>query len=389
MTPSLSLRPALDLGECLGRGGEATIFALRADPDTIAKLYHQPRSDRAEKLALMIARPPDPIRVNGHTVIAWPTRRLFCSDGTGRVSGCLMPRVTGGIRAAELHNMKSRLLASPQFTWKYLVRAARNLAVAVQRVHAAGYVIGDVNDQGVLVTDSALVSLVDCDSFQVADAATGRVYRCPVGTGAYTPAELKGCRFADVDRHEYHDRFGLAVLIYQLLMGCHPFQVKAPDDEDAVALEDAIVRGLYPDAAADVVRAPVAPPVEMLPETTRALFRVAFAGAPHERPPAQVWAEELWAADSALRACPRNTNHHFAVHLSGCPWCDRTEALGGRDPFPSPDAIRAGDHLRRPVAPQYSWSSPRPRAHYDRRRRRQAHPAAVALARLWRPRSRS
>jgi DNA-binding helix-hairpin-helix protein with protein kinase domain len=378
----------LDLGECLGRGGEATIFALRSDPQTIAKLYHQARSDRAEKLAVMIGRPPDPVRVNGHTMIAWPTRRIFAADGSGRVSGCLMPRVAGGIRAAELHNMKSRLLSSPHFTWRYLVRAARNLAVAVGHVHGAGYVIGDVNDQGVLVTDTALVSLVDCDSFQVTDAATGRTFRCPVGTGAYTPAELNGQRFADVDRAASHDRFGLAVLIYQFLMGCHPFQVKPADDEDTIALEDAIGRGLYPDAAPGVRTAPVAPPLGTLPDSTRALFRLAFAAMPQARPTAETWAEVLTAIDASLRSCRANSNHQFAPHLSDCPWCARTDVLGGRDPFPSPDAIRNGDHLRRPAGPPYSWRSPRPRAHYDRRQRWRQAQHRNGAPRVWRPRGR-
>lgn len=380
-------RTTLDLGECLGRGGEATIFALKSSPGTIAKLYHHPTTERAEKLAVMIDHPPSPLTVHGHTMIAWPTERLFTPPGTGRFTGCLMPRVAAGVRAAMLHNMKSRLVANPHFTWKYLVRAAMNLALTFQKVHEGGYVIGDVNDQGVLVADNALVSLVDCDSFQVTDPQTGRVFRCPVGMSLYTPPELVGCRFSEIDRVQNHDLFGLAVIVYQFLMGCHPFQVKVADADDAMAIEDAIVRGLYPDLAGVSAQSPVAPPIEILPASTRSLFRLAFAGDTPPRPASAAWAHELWQIEQGLRSCGRNVNHAFADHLGACPWCERTAHLGGRDPFPSPDAIRAGEHLRRYSAPQFSWDSPRPRAHTDRRLRwRQAFQRSGA--RVWRPRGR-
>ena len=44
----------LDLGECLGAGGEARVFALKSDPALVAKMYHQPTPAHAEKLAIMI-----------------------------------------------------------------------------------------------------------------------------------------------------------------------------------------------------------------------------------------------------------------------------------------------------------------------------------------------
>ena len=52
----------------------------------------------------------------------------------------------------------------------------------------------------------------------------GSYYRCPVGKPEFTPPELQGRLFAHLDRAPEHDLFGLAVLIFQLLMeGTHPF----------------------------------------------------------------------------------------------------------------------------------------------------------------------
>lgn len=351
----------LELGECLGRGGEARIFALKSDPASIAKLYHNPPADIAEKLAVMIEHPPAQLSVKGQTAIAWPKKLVFDSPGRGRVLGCLMPRVEAGTPAAHLHNMKSRLRTNPHFNWKYLVRAAMNMSLAFQNVHEGGYVIGDVNDQGVLVAPNALVALVDCDSFQVIDPESGRVFRCPVGMGLFTPPELAGCSFPAVDRTEHHDRFGLAVIVYQFLMGCHPFQVQSSAAHEATAIEDCIRRGLYPDVVDAVRPSPVSPPLDVLPPDARALFQAAFGPGTHVRPSAAAWVEELWTIDRDLRRCGRNANHFFAGHLAACPWCERAASLGGYDPFPSPEAIRAGTHLKRIAPVRRFWRSPRPR----------------------------
>ncbi len=353
----------LELGECLGQGGEARVFALKSNPDMAAKLYHHPTAERSQKLAVMIAHPPAQLTVNGQPVLAWPTERIFARIDTGPVTGFLMPRVAAGVPAVLLYNTKSRLASQPGFNWRYLVRAAMNLSLTFQKVHDSGYVVGDVNDQGVLVTESAVVALVDCDSFQVTDPRTGQVFRSTVGTSLFTPPELMGRSFAAIDRTQNHDLFGLAVIIYQFLMGCHPFQVKLPAGQDMFEIEDCIKRGLYPDVAPAAAQSPASPPLYVLPRTTRALFRAAFGLAGDDRPTAAMWTQELWSIDRSLRLCATNANHYFSSHLTNCPWCDRAASLGGRDAFPSADAIRRGDHLARPATSSRHWvmRPPRPR----------------------------
>ena len=133
------LKQGLELGDFIGKGGEASVFALKSDPKILVKRYHHPTTDHAQKLAIMIANPPQYRDSTGRTLLAWPTG-VALVPGDNKVLGFLMPRVIGGTQAAHLHNMKSRLLTKPSFHWRYLVRAAGNLSVAVQHVHAAGYV---------------------------------------------------------------------------------------------------------------------------------------------------------------------------------------------------------------------------------------------------------
>jgi DNA-binding helix-hairpin-helix protein with protein kinase domain len=50
--------------------------------------------------------------------------------------------------------------------------------------------VGDINPGNVVVSQQAVVKLIDSDSFQV--ALDGRVFRCEVGVAHFTPPELQG-----------------------------------------------------------------------------------------------------------------------------------------------------------------------------------------------------
>src|SRR6516165_895951 len=80
-------------GPLLGRGGEASIYAVPGRSDLAAKIYHNPTDEHADKLAVMLAAPPvPPPAPGGHHTIAWPISRLLEAGGAGRVVGYLMPR---------------------------------------------------------------------------------------------------------------------------------------------------------------------------------------------------------------------------------------------------------------------------------------------------------
>ena len=63
---------------------------------------------------------------------------------------------------------------------------------------------------------TALITLLDCDSFQVSDPQLGKNYRCPVGKPEYTAPELQGKSFRDQDRTVATDSFALAVMLFQM-----------------------------------------------------------------------------------------------------------------------------------------------------------------------------
>jgi len=195
-----SSRATITLHSELGAGAEARIYELANDSTLVAKVYRQSTNVRIHKLEAMLANPPsDPMAAKGHVSIAWPVDLLEAA-GNCQVVGFLMPRITGMHEIIKFYNPTLRYQHSPLFTYAYLHRTARNLATAVRALHARGYVIGDINQKNILVADTALVTLLDTDSFQVCDPRNGAIHRCLVGTPEFTPPELQGKIFAQVDR---------------------------------------------------------------------------------------------------------------------------------------------------------------------------------------------
>jgi hypothetical protein len=101
------------------------------------------------------------------------------------------------------------------------------------------------------------------------------VYRSLVGKPEYTPPDLQGYSFADVDRQPEHDAFALAVLIFRLLMeGFHPFDGVYRGRGEPPELGARIRNGYFPYARGrtGIEPSPLAPPFEMLHPDLQALF---------------------------------------------------------------------------------------------------------------------
>jgi TonB family protein len=366
---AVTLDPALEIGA----GGEARVLRVPGEDGLVAKLYRAPTLAHAAKLARMIEAPP---ALEGGAALAWPVDLLTDPNG-GRFAGFLMPRAEGP-RIFELYNPVSRRHVAPLFDWGRLHRAGMGLAAAFDALHGHGYVVGDVNESNILVSpEDASVTLVDADSFQVRDPLTGAVYRSGVGKAEFTPPELQGARFAEVDRAPEHDRFGLAVLLFLLLMeGTHPFAQRFEGDAEALPVEERIRRGLYPHARPDDDCKPprLSPPVQTLHPGLQALFLRCFVQGhadPAARPSAAEWRDALALAQGELRSCDENPRHLFAGHIPFCPWCHRARLLQGRDPFPvSLELARAADPAPRAV----TRAAPRPPA-----RPSAAAPAPVSI----------
>ena len=309
----------LHLGPLLGKGGEGAVYDLAGPgPPRVAKLYHQPPpASKGEKLRAMVAT-AEPALL---TIAAWPLDTVHTSAGA--LAGLIMPKVTGYSELHLLYSPAHRRSEFPSADWGHLVQTARNLAAAVEAVHARGHVIGDVNQKNFTVAPNATVMLVDCDSFQI--AGNGTVHPCEVGVAHFTPPELQGKSFRGVVRTQNHDAFGLAVLCFHLLfMGRHPFAGRFRGRGD-MPIERAISEFRF-SFGASAARALMEPPPGALPlsgisPAVASLFEEAFGSTTaNVRPSPGQWRAALEAMARQLRTCSRVAAHKFVS--SSCVWCD-------------------------------------------------------------------
>ncbi|MGV3773959.1 MAG: protein kinase domain-containing protein [Verrucomicrobiales bacterium] len=355
----------------IGAGGEARIYLPQEDTTLVAKVWHKPTPERIKKVQAMIANPPvDPTVAQKHSSIAWPVDMIESASSHPQVMGFLMPYVKGMRTVFDFFNPKSRRERCPLFNYFYLHRTARNLAIAIRALHERNYVIGDLNESNVLVAETALTTIVDTDSFQVWDAERGIIYRCRVGKPEFTPPEMQGKTFSEVNRSPQQDLFGLGTIIFQLLMeGTHPFAGSYTGTGEAPTYEQRISAGHFPySSVGNVPYTPkaIAPPFETLHPALQNLFIRCFVDGhrdPNLRPDTTSWQIGLEEAENSLVTCWNNEQHIYGGHLAHCPWCERTKLLGGRDPFPSVKSVKQGNHMGPAVAPPKSVRRvPQPRS---------------------------
>ena len=271
--------------------------------------------------------------------IAWPSTALFSDHQLRAFAGFCMPRVPEEFQPAHrVYSPADRRTLLPNVDWRFLVSAAANACHAVNTVHRAGHVVGDLNHSNVLISNRALVHLIDADSMQI--GTDKKLYYCNVGVPEFTAPELQGRRLTSVRRTVEHDRFALAVLVFQLLfMGRHPFSGNHRDGP--LPLQEAVKfrRFVYSARIDGASRPPTSLELGSVGPSLANVFERSFTGG-SSRPTAEQIRASLIALGRALERCPRNPRallftlcgplplvflHRFGVRVlrrpHGCPRC--------------------------------------------------------------------
>jgi DNA-binding helix-hairpin-helix protein with protein kinase domain len=327
-----SLGRTLHLAKQIGKGGEGAVYETKEQNDIALKLYWPDKApSRRDKITAMASAQ----WYKTNSFVAFPIDVLF--SPTGAFVGFIMKKVGGGKPVHMLYSPASRKAEFAKANYKFLVRAAGNIARAVASVHATGCVIGDVNHSGFLVSDKATSILIDSDSFQI--LASSKTFLCQVGTPEYTPPELQGARFDRTARTPNHDNFGLAVLVFQILfMGRHPFSGRYQGSGD-MPLERAIGEDRFAYSAqtstTKMQPPPGAPLLTDFPADIGQAFEKAFGRAGRTlRPSAANWVSLLNMLEGELAECTADSSHQ---HVKGkpCPCCRMEQSSPGFVAFTS------------------------------------------------------
>lgn len=321
----------MELGKRLGKGGEGDVYAIPGRTDQAVKVYKENlRSSRESKVRAMV----ESQLAEKTSLIAFPCE--IATDNLGVFAGFTMRLLSGYRPIHELYSPKSRKIQFPGVDYRFLIRAAQNVARAVATVHQAGCVIGDFNHSGVLVAPDATVALIDADSFQF--NLNGRSYPCVVGTEDFTPPELHGLNLSQVERTYAHDNFGLAVAIFQLLaMGKHPYSGRYSGADLSLGQGIAQHRFAYSVVRRSTTQT-IPPPgaIQLIdfPQPVAEAFEASFGLDPAARPNPTIWVKLLQELETSLRRCPKTPTHYFPNAASSCVWC-RIASQSGVEMFPA------------------------------------------------------
>lgn len=243
------------------------------------------------------------------------------------------------VEGSEIHNLYGILTRKslfPHGDFRFLIEVARNAAIATDRLHKKRIVIGDVSGRNLMVRDNATVCWIDADSFIIGNPGFDII--CDLATPDWTPPELQANRHSKIARTPEHDTFGLAVIIFQLLMlGRHPFQGRFTGVGDSPEIAKSISKRWYVHAGYSAIpfRPTIGTPsIEHLGEEIRELFIKAFIlNDSSQRPSAARWVPALESLANNLQKCKQIDTHFHFRGVSKCPWCAVMPELGHVDPF--------------------------------------------------------
>ena len=322
---------SVNSSDIIGKGGEGTVYDLPSKTGYVLKSYKpEKRTPELEaKIKAMLARP---ISGDALNMVAWPVDIVYENN---RFAGFVMPK------AGKSEPINALYKANDAIPLSQKIIVARNLCAAVNAVHNAGQVCGDLNPANILVDPrSGIITLVDTDSYHITDPQTKYVFRCGVGLGPYLPREIHAKMVNGVNLGnaplptftESTDNFALAVHIFVLLMnGCHPFAcaMNMALNQGSIPLPQPvnnISSGFSPFfMSKSGITVPVyAPDFKYLPDELQTLFQKAFVlghNSPEERPNAVAWYNALSNMLGTLKKCSTDPTHLYPSSCPECPWC--------------------------------------------------------------------
>ena len=300
----------------LDEGKEGKVM-LCADPGVVVKVLvaNNRAAEKLDQLEQMVALAMPPGR------FAWPLGLVRAAAG-GPPIGFAMPFVRGV-------SLRQAAFGKAVRGWCGLARIelAADLADLFDLAHNRHLIIGDVSDRNFLVPTDSTGSIerparaigIDCDGYEVPgrDPQTGRPrrYGAPLGTPPYIPPELLSLpNLKGVPRTRAHDHFGLASLLFQVLVGTYAHEVRDPSGRTVADLTDLIRAGRFPYAPVSPLPPGIVPKDQTgrwqwIPAEAQQLFVRAFRDGhtdPAARPTAIEWRAALrrWHAAKLAQVPP-------------------------------------------------------------------------------------
>ena len=290
-------------------GGAGEVFKAKDASGKIfcVKKLTKPKPGDLIKIQHMVDNPPKTVSA-GWGQLCWPLDLVGAGAKVSSPVGYVMPMAkAGSVELSHITNLRWPGKQPPPLAQKLdrsspkgltlRMYLACNITAAVHEIHRLGCVFVDLKPQNILVAPDGTVSMVDLDSLQV--KVGGKVLHGPLGSPEYMPSESYRMNFnSGPEIDPSWDRFSLAVIIYEILLGIHPFTATVkPTVMDCDTIESSIRFKMYVHGNNRANLESIPPPhdgITALPKELVDLFKKTFdAVNPAQRPATQEWGEAL------------------------------------------------------------------------------------------------
>lgn len=201
-------RLALNDNNVIGSGGEGSVFHHPRDPQSAIKIYEQPTLEHERKLKAFLSS-----RFVLPQEVAAPQILIF--NQSNRVIGFSMNFFKGTKPIREFSNRKFRIAHGVNN--RQIITVSLHEATLLDRIHAQGIVVGDLNDQNVFFANLTSY-FIDVDSWQF------DVWPCPVATESFLDPNLYGINLSLKPVFKpAQDWYSYAVTLFRSLLLVHPY----------------------------------------------------------------------------------------------------------------------------------------------------------------------
>ena len=303
----------------LGKGGQAAVYDILYPArytDCCLKVYHNGCKDTTrERLQYMIDHPPQVTRCEAFR-ICWPEG--FVYNEQREVVGFFMPKAFEKSRDLYIlcyyckgKTISSRFKEHTEWHDKFertegsgirnRLKMMANISQAFYQIHHTNqYVVLDIKPENILATATGKVSIVDTDSFQIADNDQ-ILFPGAAATAEYCAPEFEWQYSQKRPFTKSNDCFSLSVVFYQILIGLHPYtgmQLLEPYNTDEFNnIASCINKHLFVYGSNKRYIKQLEPNphlfFERLPRQLQLMFIKAF-DAPNYRPSMEDWCKELF-----------------------------------------------------------------------------------------------
>jgi len=275
-------------------GGDGYVCRVVGRQGVSMKIHNEPVPTNLDpQLEYQMLTPPATILKQ----TAWP--QDIVEDSRGGAVGYLQQHFSPGF--VPFTAVASRPTRPGWASDKTLRQCAYQAAYLLAELHAYDYLYPDIHAEQFLVDSKPQIVLIDMGSCQFTN--NGTLYPCRRARPEYQAPELLGFSNWEEAAHRrdvYTDSWSLAVLLFELTVGCHPFDGVHVGVDKYLSPAERAKHGQFPfhRSCRDYRPPPNAPPYRRVdPDLQDLFFRCFVDGHRHEdrhaRPLPGEWADVL------------------------------------------------------------------------------------------------